>query len=49
MFVDLAAAYRALPENTKHRLEGLQVVHHYRHTQPTLPTSLRHRPRLELL
>ena len=42
MFVDLAAAYRALPENTKHRLEGLQVVHHYRHTQdPNHPEGRR--------
>lgn len=33
MFADLAAAYAALPEAMKQRLEGLKALHHYRHTK----------------
>ena len=33
LFIDLAAAYQALPTHFKHRLNGLQAVHHYRHTK----------------
>ena len=33
MFIDLAAAYSALTDETKQRLNGLQAVHHYRHTK----------------
>lgn len=32
LFIDLAAAYKALPDVTKRRLKGLKAVHHYRHT-----------------
>ncbi len=32
-FIDLAAAYRALPDAIKQRLEGLTALHHYRRTK----------------
>ncbi len=32
-FIDLSAAYHALPEETKQRLEGLTALHHYRCTK----------------
>lgn len=33
LFIDLAAAYLALSEDMKRKLDGLQAVHHYRHTK----------------
>ena len=33
MLIDLAAAYRALPDETKQRIDGLHALHHYRHTK----------------
>ena len=33
LFCDMTAAYAGLPEQTKHRIDGLTAVHNYAHTR----------------